>query len=284
MRRRTITRILIALLGLFICLYTAVIGYFMWIETSIVYHPAKNIRAAPTNEDVPFTMVSIPSSNSVQLSSWIVPPVDKALANGYWILFLHGNAGNVSTSRVWYRAFREIGFYTLALDYRGYGASQGTPSEQGVYSDAQAAFDYLVEKQKIPADKILVYGHSLGASVAIDLALARHPAAIVIEGGLLSVPARGQELYPFLPVTLIARNRFDSASKISAVTVPKLFLHATHDTVAPIDHGKRLFDLALPPKRFVELKGDHGDAIRVDRETIATALQSLVVQRLAASP
>jgi fermentation-respiration switch protein FrsA (DUF1100 family) len=135
----------------------------------------------------------------------------------------------------------------------------------------------------VPADRIVVFGHSLGSAVAIDLASRAPVAGLIVEGALTSALDRGQELYPYIPVRRIARSRFGSLDKVGGIAVPKLFLHASLDDVIPLAHGRRLFEAALAPKTFVELEGGHADAFDVDSAryygSIAKFLANLPAQR-----
>jgi hypothetical protein len=182
-----------------------------------------------------------------------------------------------------YAGLRRLGLNLLAFDYRGYGESGGSPSEQGLYRDAQAAYRYLRETRQVPSDRIVVFGHSLGSTVAVDL-VSRVPAAgLILDGGLTSVIDRGQELYPYIPVRWISGSRFNSLEKMPEIRIPKLFLHAVRDDVVPLAHGRRLFAAAVPPKTFVELQGGHGDSFDVDSANyfggIARFLASLAKPR-----
>jgi len=141
-----------------------------------------------------------------------------------------------------------------------------------------------VRQQGVPPSHIIVYGHSLGASVAIDLSAREPVGALIVEGALVSIPARGQEMYPWLPVSLIATNRFDSSQKIRSVQCPKLIMHARDDEMVPIHHGLALFKAASEPKEFVELKGGHGDAIEVDRSHIALTIAGFAERVVPSQP
>jgi fermentation-respiration switch protein FrsA (DUF1100 family) len=170
----------------------------------------------------------------------------------------------------------QLGLNLLAFDYRGYGESTGTPSESGLYDDATAAYDYLRRSLGVPATRILVFGHSLGSAVALDL-VSRLPAAgLIVEGAPTSVVDRGQELYPYIPVRWIAVSQFPSSRKVGHLTIPKLFLHAREDEVIPLQHGRRLFEAAIPPKTFVELRGGHGDAFQVDSATYFSSISHFI--------
>ncbi len=246
-------------------LYLAVLVVLWLAESRLVYFPGAERRLTPARADLDLRVerVDFAAADGVRLVGWVMPA---PASSPYWLLICHGNAGNLSQfdRPVHYAGLRRLGLNLLAFDYRGYGESGGAPSEQGLYRDADAAYHYLREQLHVPADRVIVFGHSLGSAVAIDL-VSRVPAAgLIVEGALTSAVHRGQELYPFIPVRWMARNRFSSIDKVSGSTVPKLFLHASRDEVIPLPHGRRLFAAAAEPKTFVELDGGHGDAFDVD--------------------
>jgi fermentation-respiration switch protein FrsA (DUF1100 family) len=211
--------------------------------------------------------VEVTTADSIRLVGWRMGnPEDTA---GRWLLMFHGNGGDISHGgrQEHYAALRALGLNLLTFDYRGYGESDGEPSEAGIYRDADAAYGYLRDSLGVAPDRLLIFGHSLGTAVAVDLASRVPSRGLILEGALTSVPDVGQRTYFFVPVRLMARNRFASAEKIERVTVPKLFLHATADEVIPYDFGRRLFELAPGPKRFVPLAGGHNDAYSADSAT-----------------
>jgi uncharacterized protein len=235
-------------------------------ESRLIYFPGqqRHLLPPPAWLNLPTERVEIPTEDGITLVSWVIPAASDS--SGLWLLVCHGNAGNLSEfdRPVHYAGLRRLGLSLLAFDYRGYGESGGTPSERGLYHDARAAYQYLREKRRVPPDRIIVFGHSLGSAVAVDL-VSRVPAAgLILDGALTSVVDRGQELYPYIPVRWIATSRFNSIEKVGEIRIPKLFLHAVGDDVVPLAHGRRLFEAALPPKTFVELQGGHGDAFDVD--------------------
>jgi fermentation-respiration switch protein FrsA (DUF1100 family) len=252
-----------------IAAYLAILVLLRLNEGRLVYFPGqqRSLDPPPARLGLPVQRVKIPTEDGLTLVSWLIP-ADSNPA-GLWLLICHGNAGNLSEfdRPVHYAGLRQLGLSLLAFDYRGYGENQGVPTEQGLYRDAEAAYRYLREKVGVPADRIVVFGHSLGSAVAVDLASRLPTAGLIVEGAPSSVRQRGQELYPYIPVRWIAGIRFDSIDKISKVRVPKLFLHATGDEVIPLAHGRRLYQAAPPPKTFVELRGGHGDAFDVDSAT-----------------
>ena len=236
-------------------------------ESRLLYVPgaSRTLTPVPPALGLAPERVEIPSGDGVTLVAWVIraPGTDTA---GRWLLICHGNAGNLSEAGrpEHYAGLRALGLNLLAFDYRGYGESSGRPSEAGLYRDAEAAYGYLRDTLGVAPGRIIVFGHSLGSAVAVELATRVPAAGLVLDGALMSVIARAQEVYPYVPVRWVARSRFASIEKIGRVQMPKLFLHARRDDVIPIGHGRRLYDAAPPPKTFVELAGGHGDAFEAD--------------------
>jgi uncharacterized protein len=247
-------------------------------ESRLIYFPGAQRRLIPPPAELQLlvTRAAIRTDDGLTLAGWIIPASPDS--TGYWLLICHGNAGNVSEfgRPALYAALRRLGLSLLAFDYRGYGESEGVPTETGLYKDADAAYRYLRDQLGVPAERIIIFGHSLGSTVAVDLASRVPSAGLILEGALTSVIERGQELYPYIPVRWIGRSRFASIEKISRVTVPKLFLHAKADDVVPLAHGRRLFEAAPPPKTFVELEGGHGDAFEVDSAVYFGSIRSFI--------
>ncbi len=247
-------------------------------ETDLVYRPGQRELDAP---DARWALherpVSYASVDGTRLSAWIIPaPVADSLA--MWLLICHGQTGNIGYGErpEFYASARASGLNLFAFDYRGFGASEGAPREGGFYDDALASYRFLVDSLRIPPRRIIIFGHSLGSGVAIDLATRVPAAALVVEGAYTSIPDRAQEIYPYFPVKLIATQRFASIDKIDRITTPKLLLHSPSDDIIPFAHGQRLFERAVEPKKFVTLKGGHIVAFREDSATYFGALRSLV--------
>ena len=254
-------------LGALALAYLAYLLLLRLSESRLLYAPGSShtLTPAPPALGLAPERVEIPSGDGVTLVAWVIRAPAKDTA-GRWLLICHGNAGNLSDAGrpEHYAGLRALGLNLLAFDYRGYGESGGTPSEAGLYRDANAAYGYLRDTLGVPPERIVLFGHSLGSAVAVELATRVPAAGLVLDGALMSVIARAQEVYPYVPVRWIARSRFASIEKIGRVEIPKLFLHARQDDVVPIAHGRRLYDAAPFPKTFVALAGGHGDAFEAD--------------------
>jgi fermentation-respiration switch protein FrsA (DUF1100 family) len=244
-------------------------------ETRLIYAPGpvRALDPPPSELDLSPERVEIPSADGVMLVAWVIRPPARDTA-GRWLLICHGNGGNISDAGrpAHYAGLRALGLNLLAFDYRGYGESGGRPTEEGLYRDADAAYRYLREVRHVPPERIVLFGHSLGSAVAVELATRVPAAGLVLDGAISSVVDRAQELYPFVPVRWIARSRYASIDRIGGIAMPKLFLHARNDEVIPFSHGRRLYDAAAPPKTFVPLAGGHGDAFETDSATYFGAI------------
>jgi uncharacterized protein len=196
------------------------------------------------------------------LDAWLVHSLSRTpIAT---IIFFHGQGGNISNVGWLGEKLSSLGFDVLLADYRGYGKSEGTISnEQDMYADADAAYDYVVEKVGIPANQVILYGHSLGTAAVVDLAARKACAGIILESGLSSAKDMASVRLPWLPSWLraIGKNKFDSAQKLASVSCPVLVAHGDPDNVVPTDEGRKLYSAANQPKRLILVPGaDHGVA------------------------
>jgi uncharacterized protein len=256
----------IAVLG-----YAGALLYLRSNETALIYLPdaygGREMVASDPALDVEEHRV--PGPDSLALVTWVVPPAT-ADSLGLWVLVCHGNAGNVSLPlrQDWMRAVRAEGVGVVAFDYRGYGASDDGPlHEEGLYRDARAVYDWMRAARGISASRIIIYGHSLGSGVATHLAASVEAAGLILEGAFTSAPDVGAEHYPWMPVRLLARERFENEARIGGIAMPKLVLHATDDAVVPFEFGQRLHAAASAPKEFVALTGGHDRAFAADSAT-----------------
>ena len=218
--------------------------------------PGRTLEATPATVDLAFEDVSLATADGEQLHGWYVPN-DAAHAT---LLFCHGNAGNISHRLDSIRLFHELGLNVLIIDYRGYGLSSGTASEQGTYRDADAAWEYLVGQRHLTPGEIVIFGRSLGGAVAADLAGRTQPAAVFLESTFVSVPEMAAALYPWLPVRWLSRYRYDTGAKLASIPAPLLIAHSPDDEIIPYAQGRRLFDSLPGPKQLKVIPGaGHND-------------------------
>ena len=258
-------------------LLTAYIGFALvlyFFQSHLVFYPeaGREIVAAPSHVGLPYKDVRLTTDDGLSLHGWFIPAAE---ARGT-VLFLHGNAGNISHRIDTLQMFHRLGYSTLIFDYRGYGNSGGTPSEQGTYRDAEAAWRYLTEQRRIPSCRIVLFGESLGGAVASWLAARQKPAALVIASGFTSVPDLAQHFYPYLPVRWLAHLRYDTRKNLRAVAVPVLIAHSPEDEIIPFEHGQALYAAANSPKRFLELGGGHNDGFIFMRESWVRELKDFL--------
>jgi fermentation-respiration switch protein FrsA (DUF1100 family) len=235
--------------------YIAFAGFLFIFQSNYVYYPERVLSNDPGSIGLSFEAISFETSDGVKLSGWFIPSDN---ARGV-ILFCHGNAGNISHRLESIQIFHRLGLAVFIFDYRGYGRSEGEPSESGTYKDAEAAWQYLVEERKVGPDRIVIFGRSLGGAVAAWLAQSRTPGALILESTFTSVPDIAAKLYPYLPVRLLLRFKYDTAGYLDKVSCPVLIVHSREDEIMPFGHGQRLFERAMEPKKFLEISGSHNE-------------------------
>lgn len=242
-----------------------------YVERHNVYFPMKKITTTPEAVGLNYEDVYFKTSDNEQLHGWFIPN-NKA---GFTVIFCHGNAGNIS-----HRLEKLLMLYTLGVnififDYRGYGKSQGIPSESGLYKDAKAAYNYLRWRRKIPGDNIILYGESLGGAVVIELAHKEKVRALITEEAFSSLKDMARIAYPIIPQFMIL-SKFDSVSKIREIKCAKLIIHSSNDEIVPFSFGEKLFDAANPPKKFLELSGSHNTAFLDSEEQFRKGIKSFI--------
>jgi len=236
--------------------YLAVVAVVYANQARLLYlphQPGRTITATPAAIGLAYEAVTLTASDGVALHGWYVPA---AAERGTVVLF-HGNAGNIGHRLDTLRFLNDLGLATLIIDYRGFGRSEGRPTEAGTYRDAEAAWAHLVTERGVAPERIVVFGRSLGAAVAAHLAANHSPAALVLESPFTSVPDLAATLYPYLPVRWISRFRYATADYAAAAGCPVLVIHSRDDEVVPIAHGRAVYAAIPGPKRFLEIDGGH---------------------------
>lgn len=257
--------------------YIGITGLLIWQEPQLVFPGAHKQRPIPLPELPPEARkVTLQSADDLALTAHELPALVGGAATR-WAIFFPGQWGRQDWDMPKVALLRELGCAVLLVDYRGYAGNPGHPSEHGLYTDADAAWRHVTAKG-IPSSRILIYGHSLGSGVALDLAARVTPGAVIVDGAYDSVTRCGAVRYPLLPVPLVSQHRFESVNKVARISAPKLFLHGTYDEMIPVSHGRALFAVATEPKTWIELRGRHEDFQWMDatrwRAAVAGFIQS----------
>lgn len=241
------------LTGLLLLAFAGVCTYMFFDQASFIYFPERGYDATPGSVGLPYEDVRLKAGDGVALAAWWVSAENPEGA----VVLAHGNGGNMSHRLDKVRLFHDLGYGVMAFDYRGYGASEGKPSEEGTDADMAAAVDHVVTVRGTSRTRLVLYGESLGGAVAIEESVRRPPAALVVDSSFTSVPAMASHYYPWLPARLLLRFRYDSLSRIGGLKCPVLVLHSPQDDVVPFIMGRQLFEAAPEPKAFAELVGGH---------------------------
>lgn len=243
----------------------------------LVFFPTGEITNTPEDIGMPSEEVFFPAADGTELHGWFIPGGSEDT-----IVWFHGNAGNIS-NRVHNILLmnRHVGANLFIFDYRGYGLSEGKPSEKGMYSDGEGALEYLTSRDDIDSDRLVLFGRSLGGGVVVELGARHRVKAVIIESSFTSVDEMSRYMRPstafFALSRLLVRSRFDSLSKMGSIHSPVMVVHGDRDVTVPVEMGKALYDAANEPKRFYEIKGaTHNDAYIVGGENYFKALREFI--------
>lgn len=242
------------------------------IERSFIYYPTRGVGATPADVGLDFENVVFHTADDVRLHAWFV-----AGEGDRTVLWFHGNAGNISDRVEALRELHEeLDASVFLVSLRGYGRSEGRPHEQGTYLDARAALKALLEREEVDPDRVVFYGQSLGAAIAVDLATEHPPAALVLEAAFTSISDMARHHYR-VPLGFLVRTRYDTLSKISRVRAPLLLLHGTEDQVVPFEMSERIYAAASEPKRLHPVPGaGHNDVSLIDAAGYYDALRAFL--------
>lgn len=261
---------LIKLLKAAIVFYVVVLIALFALQRYLMYLPNRDI-GAPDAYGVEAEVLTLTTPDEVQLQAWYLP----AAQGMPTILHLHGNAGNMSHRAETYRSYHDAGFGVLALEWRGYGKSTGSPSEEGFYTDARTALDYL-HKQGIADNDIIIYGESIGTGAAVQMATEIDARALVLEAPFTSLWQRAAEIHWYVPAKYLVLDRYDNLSKIKQVHEPLLIFHHRGDLIIPYRHGKALYEAANQPKQMLSFDGMQH--VRFDRPLLAQEMKEFLAQ------
>lgn len=254
---------MIRLVGTLGVAYLAVLVLFRLFENRFIYFPNYPGRLSGDwrPEGLAVRDVWLRTADDVKLHAWWIASEGAE----FTFLAFHGNAANIANRAEMYRFLCSLPANVLAVEYRGYGRSEGKPDEDGLYRDAEAAYNYLVSDRGVARSQIIAFGGSLGTAVAVDLATKRKVGGVVLEAPFASAKAVGRCVYPFLPgLAFVMRSKFDTAAKLAAIHAPILVIHCARDPVLPFGLGQEVYRMAHEPKFFLRVEGScHEEASQV---------------------
>jgi len=267
---RQVGRTLLQFLLMGIVAYALFVAFLYLTQDRLFYFPTSTLVTSPDRHGLAYDDVELVAEDGVALHGWFVPAAEARAT----LLFFHGNGGNISHRIDSLKIFHELDLSVFILSYRGYGRSGGRPSEAGTRLDATAAWRYLREERGIPASRIVVFGRSLGAAVAAELAVRETPGAVILESPFTSAADLGAEVYPWLPVRRLIRHEYEVLGRVEAIDAPVLVVHSRDDEIAPFEHGRRIADAAGAP--LLELRGGHNDAFLRSRAEYLRGLREFI--------
>ncbi|MHC4544910.1 MAG: alpha/beta hydrolase [Planctomycetota bacterium] len=253
-----------------VILFVAYLGlgtilYFM--QPTFLYSPVQEISNTPDELGMDFEDVVFKTEDGLRLNGWYIP----AENSQFTVLFCHGNGGNIMHRLDSINIFVNLGLSCFIFDYRGYGSSEGKPGEEGTYLDVEAAYEWLTKEKKISPNDIIIFGRSLGGSIATYLAAKVEAKSLVIESAFTSYVDMGRKFYPYMPVRWFARFSYRTIDYIKNVHCPVMIIHSRSDDIVPFEFGLELYEVANEPKEFVEISGSHNDGFLVSSESYKKA-------------
>ncbi|HDQ40355.1 MAG TPA: alpha/beta hydrolase [Desulfonatronum sp.] len=252
--------------------YLFIAGWVYLRQDAMVYQPLPELLGSPADFGLEYEEAWLKTSDGVDIHGWFVPgrgAVRRVL------LFCHGNAGNISHRLDSLKIFHDLGLSVFIFDYRGFGKSRGQPNEKGTYLDAETAWDHLLARGYGP-EEIFIFGRSLGGAVAAYLAAGKDAAALILESTFTSLPDVGAAFYPYLPVRLLARHRYETITHLRKVRCPVLVVHSIDDEMIPFSHGQSLFATASNPKTFLEISGGHNHGFLISGQHYVEGLRAFL--------
>lgn len=258
---------LLSIVVVLIVAYSIVGWTLFFLQPTFLYSPVRDVSYAPDELGLDFENVLFKTADGLQLNGWYIPAKNSEPT----VLFCHGNGGNIFHRLDSINIFYNLGLSCFIFDYRGYGNSEGKPGEEGTYRDAQAAYKWLTKEKKVPADNIIIFGRSLGASIAAQLATKVKAKALIVESAFTSYVDIGRKFYPYMPVRWFAMFSYTTIDYIKNVHCPIMIIHSRNDETVPFEFGLELYEAANEPKEFIEISGSHNDDFLVSGENYKKA-------------
>jgi len=249
-------------------------------QNRMIFKARLGQTTTPGDLGLDYSQETLIAADGEHISGWFIPHADSR----YCLLFFHGNRDSLSEVVDSLQQFHALGVNVFAIDYRGYGMSSGSPGEQGLYLDAEAAWTYLITERGFVPERIIVHGRSLGAAVGAYIASRHHPAAVILESTFTSMAEIVRRRYPFVPVRWMLRSAFPTLTRMGAITSPVLVIHSKGDEFIPFSHAQTLFEAASAPRTLLEISGPHYDGYRNDAKRYLKGLRDFLGAKLPSPP
>ena len=253
---------LIQIVGVLLITYLAFAAVLYVKQPKFLYSPEREVTSTPDELGLDFENVVFKSADGLDLSGWYIPAKNSELT----LLFCHGNGGNMAHRLDSIKIFHNLGLNCFIFDYRGYGNSQGKPTEEGTYTDAMAAYKWLTEEKKMSPEDIIIFGRSLGGTIAAQLASKVKAGGLIVESAFTSYIDIAKEYYPYMPVRWFARFGYKTIDYIRDVRCPVMLIYSGNDEIVPFKFGLELYEAANEPKEFIEIFGGHNDCFLTSGE------------------
>jgi hypothetical protein len=269
---KRIKRLMGSILFILCGVYFGMLILLFIMQSKLVYFPSKEIVCTPKDLRLEYEDVTLNTPDGLKLNAWFVP----AKSPTGTVIFCHGNGGNICYSLDVAEVLNKFNLNVLLFDYRGYGKSEGSPSENGTYTDAETAYQWLIKDKKIPENSIIIMGRSLGAAIAANLAKNHKPRMLILESGFSSTPDVAAKQYPIFPVRLLCRYKYKTAEYVKDVKCPLLIVHSPEDEIIPYPNAKRIFSSANEPKEFLEIRGSHNEGYSDSGDLYTNGLRNFI--------
>jgi len=266
---------------IFLIIYVIIFLFFLFIvyavylyfnQSKYVYFPTSDIVATPSDSGLFYEDLMLKTSDGIKISAWYIHAENPKAT----LLFFHGNGGNISYRIEFIEVFYSLNISTFIIDYRGYGKSEGSPTEKGTYLDSEAAWDYLVNEKNTDPSSIVIYGKSLGGPIAARLAEKHNPAALILDSTFTSTKDIAVKLYPFLPVKKFLKFEYDTVRYLKGIDCPVLIIHSIDDSYIPFSHAEKLLDTVDGEKELVETRGDHNTSFMISRQIYKNSIDNIL--------
>ena len=238
--------------------------------------PTREIVATPDDIGLEYENLNLSTKDDETINAWYIPAKSSTLRKQKTVLFLHGNAGNISHRLETIKLYNRLELNLLLFDYRGFGISTGKPSEKGTYIDADTVWQYLIGVRKLQAEDIIIVGRSLGGAIAAELAEKVSPAMLVLESTFTSMTEISAKHYPFMPTGWIVKDEYETKLKLKDIHCPIVFIHSKNDEVIPYEHSQYNYSVANEPKLFIDIRGGHANGFLLSKQQYIEGLQQAI--------